>query len=139
MFPGQHFESAPARITMIDVLLVDPSEPVRERLRQLLDDIDGIHVRGECETAEIALEAIRARAPDVVVIDVRLHNGDGLSLLNTIKRTAPKTILIVFSQLESPAYRMRLLSANADYCFDKPSEVAALAATLRRLAKETGA
>jgi DNA-binding NarL/FixJ family response regulator len=120
---------------MIDVLLVDPSEPVRERLRQLLNDIEGIHVRGECETAEIALQAIQVRAPDVVIIDIRLHNGDGLSLLNTIKRTAPNILIIVFSQLESSAYRMRLLSASADYCFDKPNEAAALTATLRRLAK----
>lgn len=120
---------------MKDVLLVDPSEPVRARLRQMLEDIEGVHVRGEYETADVALQAILKHPPDVVIIDIRLHNGDGLTLLNSIKRAAPATVLIVFSQLESPAYRMRLLSANADHCFDKPHEASALAATLRRIAK----
>ncbi|HYM26852.1 MAG TPA: response regulator, partial [Steroidobacteraceae bacterium] len=62
----------------LKVLIVDDEPPARERLRSLLAEIPDTQVVGEAATGHEALKEVHDRAPDVVLLDVRMPGMDGL-------------------------------------------------------------
>ena len=62
---------------MIDVLIVDDQEIVREGLRSLLRTDPGLTIVGECSDGAQAIEALNRLRPDVIVMDVRMPVMDG--------------------------------------------------------------
>ena len=54
------------------VLVVDDEAPARERLRQLLDDIDGFDCCADAANGEAALAIVNDRRPDIVLLDIRM-------------------------------------------------------------------
>ena len=73
----------------IKVFLLDDHEIVRRGVRELLEAEPGIVVIGEAGTAESALARIPALRPDVAVLDVRLPDGDGVSVCREIRSRLP--------------------------------------------------
>ena len=75
----------------IGVFVLDDHEVFRRGLRQLLDAEPDIDVAGEAGTAAAALARIPALRPDVAVLDVRLPDGDGVSVCREIRSGLPGT------------------------------------------------
>jgi len=75
----------------IGVFLLDDHEVFRRGLRQLLAAEPDIDVVGEAGTAATALARIPALRPDVAVLDVRLPDGDGVSVCREIRSGLPRT------------------------------------------------
>jgi DNA-binding NarL/FixJ family response regulator len=73
----------------IGVFLLDDHEVVRRGVRDLLEAEPGIVVVGEAGTAASALARIPALRPDVAVLDVRLPDGDGVSVCREIRSRMP--------------------------------------------------
>jgi DNA-binding NarL/FixJ family response regulator len=73
----------------IRVFLLDDHEIVRRGLRELLEAAGDIEVVGEAGTAEEAMGRIPATTPDVAVLDVRLPDGDGVSVCRDIRSKMP--------------------------------------------------
>ncbi len=69
----------------IAVFLLDDHEVVRRGVRDLLEAEPDIRVIGEAGTASSALARIPALRPDVAVLDVRLPDGDGVSVCREIR------------------------------------------------------
>ena len=74
----------------IGVFLVDDHEIVRRGVRDLLESQPDIAVVGEAGTAEAALADIPALRPDVAVLDVRLPDGDGVTVCREIRSQVPQ-------------------------------------------------
>ncbi len=74
----------------ISVFLLDDHEIVRKGVRDLLEAEADIVVVGEAGTAESALARIPALRPDVAVLDVRLPDGDGVSVCREIRSRMPQ-------------------------------------------------
>ncbi len=74
----------------LSVFLVDDHEVVRQGLRHLLEAESDISVVGEAATAGETLPRIGATKPDVAVLDVRLPDGDGVSLCRDIRSQYPE-------------------------------------------------
>jgi len=74
-----------ARDRTIQVFLLDDHEVVRLGVRELLEGQPDIEVVGEAGTAASALARIPALRPDVAVLDVRLPDGDGVSVCREIR------------------------------------------------------
>jgi len=81
----------------ITVFLVDDHEVVRRGVGSLLDEEEGIEVVGEAGTAAQALARVPALAPDVVVLDVRLPDGDGVSVCREIRSLLPDTRMLMLT------------------------------------------
>ena len=62
----------------MNLLIVDDEQPARERLRQLVDDIDGWSVAGEACNGREALVQASHLEPDVVLLDIRMNDIDGI-------------------------------------------------------------
>ncbi len=73
----------------IRVFLMDDHEIVRRGVRDLLETEPDIIVVGEAGTAASALARIPALSPDVAVLDVRLPDGDGVSVCRDIRSAMP--------------------------------------------------
>src|SRR3954451_21901679 len=71
------------------VFLLDDHEVVRRGVRDLLEAEDDIEVVGEAGTAAEALARVPAVRPDVAVLDVRLPDGDGVSVCRDLRSDDP--------------------------------------------------
>jgi DNA-binding NarL/FixJ family response regulator len=78
------------------VLIVDDHAVMRETLRLLLDR-RGFEVVGEAGGAKAALEAVDALAPDAVVLDVNLPDGDGVDVCRALTRDHPALAVLLIS------------------------------------------
>lgn len=81
----------------ISVFLLDDHEVVRRGLRDLLAAEPDIEVIGEAGTAVSALHRVAALRPDVAVLDVRLPDGDGVSVCREIRSTLPETACLMLT------------------------------------------
>src|SRR5829696_5056717 len=87
-----------ARSPMIRVVVADDQALVRAGCRALFDTEDDIEFVGEAETGSAALEVVRAARPDVVLMDIRMPDLDGLEATRTITtdpRLADVRVLIL--------------------------------------------
>ena len=81
----------------IGVFLLDDHEIVRRGVRELLEAEPDIVVIGEAGTAASALARIPALRPDVAVLDVRLPDGDGVSVCRDIRSTMPEVACLMLT------------------------------------------
>jgi DNA-binding NarL/FixJ family response regulator len=81
----------------IGVFLLDDHEIVRRGVRELLEAEPDIAVIGEAGTAESALARIPALRPDVAVLDIRLPDGDGVSVCREIRSRLPEVACLMLT------------------------------------------
>jgi DNA-binding NarL/FixJ family response regulator len=81
----------------IGVFLLDDHEIVRRGVKELLEIEPDIVVVGEAGTAESALARIPALQPDVAVLDVRLPDGDGVSVCREIRSKMPEVACLMLT------------------------------------------
>ena len=81
----------------VRVFLVDDHEVVRRGVADLLGAEPDLEVVGEAGTAAEALARVPALTPDVVVLDVRLPDGDGVSVCRDLKATMDVACLMLTS------------------------------------------
>jgi DNA-binding NarL/FixJ family response regulator len=81
----------------IRVFLLDDHEIVRRGVRELLEAEPDITVIGEAGTAASALARIPALKPDVAVLDVRLPDGDGVSVCRDIRSRLPDVACLMLT------------------------------------------
>jgi DNA-binding NarL/FixJ family response regulator len=81
----------------IKVFLLDDHEIVRRGVRDLLEAQDDIVVIGEAGTAASALARIPALHPDVAILDVRLPDGDGVSVCREIRSQLPEVACLMLT------------------------------------------
>ncbi|RCG25439.1 DNA-binding response regulator [Sphaerisporangium album] len=83
---------------MIKVLIVDDHEVVRQGLRFVLDQEEGIEVVGECPDGGRALAAVRALRPSVMLLDMVMPGMDGLEVLRRLGPDRPAVIVLTSFQ-----------------------------------------
>jgi len=114
------------------VLIADDSDLLRTRLAGILSEIEGIEIVGEAKNATDALEFIRKLKPDVVILDVRME-GNGIYILENVKKENIVVKTIIFTNYPYLQYRKKCLDAGADYFFYKAIEFQKLIFTLKKL------
>jgi DNA-binding NarL/FixJ family response regulator len=95
------------------VVVADDHDLVRAGLRGLLSGERGLEVVGEAANGNEALALCRRLQPDVVMMDVRMPDMDGLAVTRAIKAESPATSVILFTMYESADYLVEALKAGA--------------------------
>jgi DNA-binding NarL/FixJ family response regulator len=95
------------------VVIVDDSDLARAGVRGLLDGEPGLEIVGEALTGQQAVEVCYRLSPDLVLMDVRMPEMDGLSATRAIKANCPTTSVIILTLHESADYLMAALQAGA--------------------------
>lgn len=109
----------------MNVVLVDRSSVVRNRLVRLLADLPCVDWIGLAPTAASARKLAADRTVDAFVVDLSLDDGSGVQFLRDLKACTPKPLVIVLSSDMSPTFRERCLEI-ADLCLDKATAPDAL-------------
>jgi DNA-binding NarL/FixJ family response regulator len=100
----------------IGLLLVDDHEVVRIGLRTLLEKSDSIQVIGEAGTVADAVHEARRLRPQVVLMDLRLSDGSGITACRDILSREPSTrVLFLTSYSDEDAVRATVLAGAAGY------------------------
>jgi DNA-binding NarL/FixJ family response regulator len=100
----------------IRVVLADDNLLVREGIMHVLEHLDEIEVVGSSEDQDGLLRTIEEQTPDVVVTDIRMpptHGMEGIEIANELRRTHPKTAVIMLSHYSDPEYALALLERGS--------------------------
>ena len=101
---------------VIRVFLLDDHEIVRRGVRELLEAEADIEVVGEASTAAEALARVPASKPDVAVLDVRLPDGNGVSVCRDLRSDMPKlACLMLTSFADDEALFDAIMAGAAGY------------------------
>ena len=90
----------------IKVMIVDDTAHVRRMLRNMLE-LDGFVVSGEAGSGPEAVEAVEAANPDVVVVDYKMPDVDGLETAARIRKLRPEQVLILNTAFVDPELQQR--------------------------------
>ncbi len=94
------------------VVIADDDRPLRAGLRRILKD-DGLEVIGSAKTGRQAVEMTISLKPDVVVLNIRMPNMDGLTALRAIKSAEPATKVLMYTGYSSLDYLTEAIANGA--------------------------
>lgn len=83
-------------------MVVDDHEVVRRGVVDVLDGVEGLTVVAEAASVEAALNRARATRPDLVVIDLRLPDGDGIEPTRALRGLHPAPQCVILTSFEDP-------------------------------------
>jgi len=96
------------------ILIVDDHPIVRQGLRRVMEGEEDLLVVGEADTVREARTAINELAPDVMIADISLKEGDGIELVRDVRAHHPQLPILVLSMHDEAIYAERMLAAGAN-------------------------
>ncbi len=96
----------------IRIVIADDHEVVRSGLKSLVAGTD-ISIVGEAASGEEAIKLALRESPDVLLLDIRMADGDGLNTLGRIKLERPNLPVLMFSAFDNPTYVARAVALQA--------------------------
>ena len=115
------------------VLVVDDHPIVRQGLRRLIDEEPDLMVCGEADNVRDAKAAIASLAPDAVIVDISLKQGDGIEVVKDARAHHPTLAILVLSMHDESIYAQRLLAAGANGYIMKQAASDQFLTALRRV------
>lgn len=115
------------------LFIADDSKLLRDRLVDLLEGLDGVEIIGQAKDTIEAIESIQRLKPQVVVLDIRIPKGNGIKVLEAIKKDEQPPVVIIFTNYPYSQYRKKCRDAGADFFFDKSTEYEKLIETVKVL------
>jgi DNA-binding NarL/FixJ family response regulator len=134
MLPHMLFNPIQAGNHDMKVFVVEDSAPVRERLVEMIREVEDADVVGEAGTCDAAVAGILATRPDVAIFDVHLPDGSGIRVLAAIKRQLANLRGIVLTNYDTPQHRTAAAEAGAEYFLDKSADFERIPEILERMA-----
>jgi two-component system, NarL family, response regulator NreC len=118
----------------IGVVLVDDHAVVRSGLRLLLDKEPDIETVGEAGDAREAVFEVRAKKPEVVVVDVTMPGESGIEVLPKLLKESPDTKVLVLSMHDDPSYVRDAFASGASGYVLKEAADEEVVAAIRQVA-----
>jgi DNA-binding NarL/FixJ family response regulator len=119
---------------MISVLIADDQDLVREGLRMMLEAEPDLRVAGEAGTGQQALAQARRLDPDVVLMDVRMPELDGIEATAQLVRSGSRARILVLTTFNLDEYVYRAMKAGASGFLLKDARRDQLATAVRTVA-----
>ena len=118
------------------VLLVEDHCMIREALRLLIQNENWLEVAGEAEDGKEAVEKCKELVPDVVVMDVKMANLNGVEATRRIKKFAPDTKIVAVSVQSDKQTVVKMMKAGAEGYVAKDSASEELIKALRAVTQD---
>jgi RNA polymerase sigma factor (sigma-70 family) len=118
----------------VRVLLVDDDDLMRAGLRAVLSSDENVEVVGEASDGRAGIEQARALLPDVVLMDVRMPDLDGIAATSEVLGTSPEVKVVILTTFEQDDYIFGALTAGASGFLLKRSSPEQLLAAIHTVA-----
>src|SRR5215210_6404968 len=119
------------------VVAVDDHQLMLDAIRITLEDADAIELVGEALSGSEALPVIARTQPDIVLLDIRMPNMDGLACLGKIRERHPDVKVVILSGIDEPEQIRTALEQGACAFVVKHVDPRDLASALRQAAAGT--
>jgi DNA-binding NarL/FixJ family response regulator len=117
------------------VFIVEDSQILLDRILQYFARENQIEVIGSSAEAANAIAEITRLKPDLVLLDIRLRQGNGFQVLQAVKKSVRSPIVIILTNFSYIQYSEKFLAQGADYFFDKSTEFNQAIDVVRELAR----
>ncbi len=121
----------------IEVILVDDQPLIREALRTFLSASAEIEIIGTAESGAEALEMIQTTTPDVIIMDVRMPNMDGIETTIKIHKQFPDLLIIGLSSISDKHRATEMLQMGASGYLTKDTSPAEMVKAIRTVVNGT--
>lgn len=118
----------------MEVLVADDHAIIRDGMKKILADTDDLVVAGEANNGNAALERIRERDWDLVVLDLSMPGRNGIELIKLIKSERPKLPILIFSMHSEEQYAVRAIRAGASGYLSKEGDSDQFLPAIRKVA-----
>lgn len=99
---------------VIKVVLADDHALVRDGIKALLEDQNGVEVIDEASDGKEALEVIAKNKPDVLIVDIRMPEMNGIEVVKEMTEKHKEVKTLVLSMHDSEEYVVQSIQAGAD-------------------------
>ena len=99
---------------MINVVLADDHVLVRDGIKALLEDQDGVAVVDEASNGKEALEVVSRNKPHVLIVDIRMPEMNGIEVVGAMSKSHKDVRTLVLSMHDSEEYVVQAIQAGAD-------------------------
>jgi len=120
---------------MIRILIADDHLIIRQGLRLILETEPGFELVGEASDGSQALELCRKLKPDVVLMDLRMPNMDGLTAIQRLHAEMPQIAVVILTTFNEDDLMLRGLQSGARGYLLKDTDRSALFDTIRAAAR----
>jgi DNA-binding NarL/FixJ family response regulator len=119
----------------VGVLVVDDSLVFRTGMTRAVQACDGMELIGEADGGEAALRAIAELDPDLVILDLRMPDLDGIGVLRALdaQDPPPGCRVVLISATLDDALEAEAMAAGADACLSKAETRADICSVALRL------
>ena len=106
----------PYTLIPLRIMIVDDHEVVRDGIKALLAEEEGLTIAGEAGGVREAIERVESARPDVVVMDIRLPDGSGIDATREIRARLPNTqVLVLTTFADDEALFASIMAGAAGY------------------------
>lgn len=128
-----HHPTLEGMLMSIRLMVIDDHEIIRSGIRKMIAGSE-VQLIAESNSGENVLAGISQYHPDVILLDVRLEDGDGLTALGRVKIERPKIPVLMLSTFDNPTYVARSVALGASGYLLKNSSRDTILEAIRKVA-----
>jgi len=117
----------------IKIVIADDHEVVRAGLRAIFNETE-IKIVGEAASGDSVVKLVEKHSPHIVLLDVQMPEGDGLTALNRIRLEKPELPVLMFSAFDNSASLARAVALGANGYLSKSANRRTILDAIRRVA-----
>ncbi len=107
---------------MLNIIIIDDSDPIRMRIKKLLVAVPDVYVVAEAADGEQGIDIIHQYMPHVVILDINMPKLNGLDVLRNVREKYPEMKFLVLTNYSDKKTMQYALELGADHVFDKSAE-----------------
>ncbi len=106
----------------VKALIVDDSDILRDRIRNVLEKFKEITFIKEVDNSEDALEYAKVFSPHLLLLDIRIHGDNGITTLKNLRDRGYEGKIIILTNFPFPLYKAKCMEYGADYFLSKTDD-----------------
>jgi DNA-binding NarL/FixJ family response regulator len=122
------------RVSKVQVLLVDDQAVIRDGLKAMLSTAPGIAVAGEARDGQEAIALVRQCSPDVILMDIRMPDMDGLEVTRRLRDLRAPASVIMLTMYQDIEYLLKAINCGAAGYLVKDVDADTLITTIQTVA-----